>query len=103
MFGSHSDIKRLKLNPKAVVVPVDVPFLVVVETMGMFLTHGPVGGSKLPYQLIEWAYKNAPAFGVSISVKNGMNMPVIWLANNAEVTRAVAALNVPACESEDKA
>lgn len=102
MFGSKSGVKRLKRSSAAMVVPVNVPFILVTEAMGMFLTHGPVGGSKLPYQLIEWAFKNTPAFGVSISAKNGMNMPVIWLANDAEVKRAVAALNVSAREVEGK-
>lgn len=93
LFGTKSGIKKVRDKGVRVAVPVDVPFILIAQAAGLFLVHGPVGGSKVPYQLIEWAYQNAPAFGVSIEPTNGMNMPVIWLPNHKTAKKAVAALN----------
>ncbi|KQO58407.1 hypothetical protein [Sphingomonas sp. Leaf257] len=93
LFGTKAGIKKVKEKGVKVAVPQDVPFMVITEAAGLFLTHGPVGGSKVPYQLIEWAYRNAPAFGVSIEPTNGINMPVIWLPSHHAAKRAVASLN----------
>jgi len=93
LFGSKAGIKKVKDNGVKVAVPQDVPFMVITKAAGLFLTHGPVVGSKVAYQLIKWAYHNVPAFGVSIEPTNGINMPVIWLPSQDAAKRAVASLN----------
>lgn len=93
LFGTKTGIKMVRANGIRVAVPVNVPFILITQTAGLFLTHGPVGGSNVPYQLIEWAYRNVPAFGVSIEAINGINMPVIWLPSKRVADKALSALN----------
>ncbi len=98
LFGTEAGMKRVRDHGVKVAIPENVNFIIITDALGMFFTHGPVGGSKVPYHLIEWAYRNVPAFGVSIEPVNGVNMPVIWLPSHKDAKRAIKKMNAAARE-----
>jgi hypothetical protein len=103
LFGSAEGIRRVRDHGVKVAIPENVDFIIITDVNGMFLTHGPVGGSNVPYQLIEWAFLNVPAFGVSIDAVNGINMPVIWLPSHKDAKRALKKMNVDLRKAQSSA
>lgn len=93
LFGRKSAVKKLRQKSVRVVVPENVPLIIIVAAAGETKTYGPKGGSMQPYDMIAWAIDNAPAFGVSIELLHGKNMPVLWLPSEAFAKRMVASLN----------
>jgi hypothetical protein len=73
--------------------PMNIDFMILELDEPNFTTSGPVGGSNVPYDCIQWAYENAPGFGVSIETLGGKNCPIIWLPSGEWADQMLANLN----------
>lgn len=89
-IGERRAIKRLKKCGVRVGLPHNTDFIICAQTLGHFLTYGPVGGDNTIYQLLEWAYENAPAFGIHIEQTAGINTPILTLPDKKAANAALA-------------
>ena len=75
-LGDVAAIEQVKDKGVRVAFAINIDFMHIVIVGDEFRTYGPVGGNNTPYHVIDWAYRNTPAFGVGIETTAGINCPV---------------------------
>lgn len=73
--------------------PVNIDFMILELVDPTFTTSGPVGGSNIPFDCIQWAYENAPGVGISIETYGGKNCPIIHLPSKELADEMLQDLN----------